>query len=92
MTDLYATARAMIADLKAKKISARELLDAHLARNDALHPKLNAVIRTDIARAQKDALAIDGGPLRIRLPSTDVPVPQHLRPQRRAVLDRPGPE
>src|SRR6201994_3981393 len=59
MTDLYATARAMIADLKAKKISARELLDAHLARNDALHPKLNAVIRTDIARAQKDALAID---------------------------------
>lgn len=59
MTDLYATARGMIADLKAKKISARELLNAHLARNDALHPKLNAVIRTDIERAQKDALAID---------------------------------
>ncbi len=59
MTNLYATAREMIADLKTKKVSARELLNAHLARNDALHAKLNAVIATDIARAQKDAAAID---------------------------------
>jgi amidase len=59
MTNLYATAREMIADLKAKKISSRELLNAHLARNDALHAKLNAVIATDIARAQKDATAVD---------------------------------
>ena len=59
MTNLYATAREMIADLKAKKISARELLNAHLARNDALHAKLNAVIATDIGRAQADAAAID---------------------------------
>ena len=34
MTNTYATAREMIADLKAKRVSARELLDAHLARND----------------------------------------------------------
>jgi len=55
----YRTARAMLADLAARKISARELLDLHLARNDALHAKLNAVIATDIACAVKSALAID---------------------------------
>src|SRR5690242_11724561 len=59
MADTYKTARAMLADLQAKKISARELLDAHLARNDALHKKLNAIVATDIPRAMKDASAID---------------------------------
>jgi len=57
--DTYKTAREMLADLQAKKISARELLQAHLARNDALHKKLNAVVETDIERAMKDAGAID---------------------------------
>ncbi len=57
--DTYATARSMLADLAAKKVSARELLDAHLARNDAVAPKINAVIETDIARAKTDAAAID---------------------------------
>jgi amidase len=56
---LYRTAREMIADLAAKKISARELLDAHVARNDALHKKLNAVVATDLERARRDADAID---------------------------------
>jgi amidase len=60
MTDLYATARAMLADLKAKKISARELLGAHVARNDKISKTINAVIATDIPRAMKDADAIDG--------------------------------
>ena len=59
MTGTYATATAMLADLAAKRVSARELLDAHLARQDRLHPKLNAVVETDIARALKDAQAID---------------------------------
>jgi len=59
MVDTYATARQMVADLKAKKVSARELLNAHLARNDAVHKQINAVVDTDIARAQKDAQAID---------------------------------
>lgn len=60
MTDLTKrTARALAADLAAKKVSARELLDAHLARNNALHKTLNAVIATDIDRAMKDAGAID---------------------------------
>ncbi|HEY0105585.1 MAG TPA: amidase family protein [Rhizomicrobium sp.] len=59
MIDTYATARAMLADLAAKKISARELLAAHLARNEAIAKTVNAVIATDIAPAQKDAAAID---------------------------------
>src|SRR5438552_5705269 len=59
MTDVYATAREMIADLKAKKVSARELLNLHLARNDKIAKAINAVIETDIPRAKKDAAAID---------------------------------
>ncbi|MGZ5961245.1 MAG: amidase family protein [Rhizomicrobium sp.] len=59
MTNPYATAREMAAELKAKKVSARELLDAHLARNDKIAKTINAVIETDIARARKDAVAID---------------------------------
>ena len=60
MTDLYATARQMLADLNAaKRISARELLDAHAARNDALAKSINAVTVTDLDRARKDAAAID---------------------------------
>jgi len=59
MTNLYATAREMIVDLNAKKISARELLNAHLAQNDRITKPINAVIETDIVRAQKDAAAID---------------------------------
>jgi len=59
MTDLYATARQMLADLNAKRISARELLDAHLARNVALAAPIHAVVATDPERARKDALAID---------------------------------
>ncbi len=60
MSDLtYRTARAMLADLAARKICARELLDAHVARNDALHPRLNAVNASDLDRARRDALAID---------------------------------
>jgi amidase len=56
---LYRSATAMLADLAAKRVSARELLDAHVARNDALHAKLNMVIARDIERARRDAAAID---------------------------------
>ncbi len=55
----YATAREMLGDLKAKKISARELLAEHVARNERIHKRLNAVIITDMARAERDAAAID---------------------------------
>lgn len=59
MSDLYATARQMLADLEARRVSARELLDAHAARGDALSGTINAVTATDLERARKDAAAID---------------------------------
>jgi len=59
MTSTYRTAREMLADLAAKRISARELLDLHLARNEAVRDRVNAVAATDIARAMNDAAAID---------------------------------
>ncbi len=59
MIDLYATARDMLADLGAKRVSARELLDAHVARGDALARTINAVTERDLDRARKDAAAID---------------------------------
>ena len=61
---LYRTAREMITDLAAKKVSARELLDAHVARKDALHATLNAVVATDLDRARRDADAIDKARMR----------------------------
>jgi amidase len=59
MTEPYATARQMLADLNAKRVSARELLDAHVARNDRLAKSINAVTVTDLERARTDAQAID---------------------------------
>src|ERR1700761_7769816 len=59
MGDLYATARQMLADLEARRVSARELLDAHVARNAALSGTINAVTVTDLSRARKDADTID---------------------------------
>ncbi|MBL6940311.1 MAG: hypothetical protein ISR49_20970, partial [Alphaproteobacteria bacterium] len=46
MIDTYATARSMLANLKAKKVSARELLAAHIAQNDRIAKKINAVTET----------------------------------------------
>jgi len=60
MTDLtYRSAEEMLSDLAAKRISARELLSAHTARNDKLHAKLNMVVAKDVERAQREAQAID---------------------------------
>jgi len=59
MIDLYATARGMLADLNARRVSARELLDAHAARGEALARTINAVTERDLDRARKDAAAID---------------------------------
>jgi amidase len=66
MADTYTTARTMIAELTAKRISARELLDEHLARNAETNPRINAVIETDLARARADAAAIDSARARGR--------------------------
>lgn len=55
----YSSAREMIAALQSKQISARELLDLHLARHQKTHDCINAIIRTDIEAAQKQAALID---------------------------------
>ena len=57
--EAYATARQMLADLAARRISARELLDAHVARHEALAEKLNAVVASDLEHAQAAAKSID---------------------------------
>lgn len=57
--NLYATAREMLADLAAKRVSARELLDAHVARNEKVGKAINAVVAMDLERASADAAKVD---------------------------------
>ena len=54
---LFRPATELAGMLRAREISARELLDAHLARIDRLNPALNAVVTLDAegARAAADA-------------------------------------
>jgi len=75
----YATATATIADLRAKRVSARELLDAHIARNEALRARLNAVVESDIARAFRDADAIDAARARGEVPGALAGVPMTIK-------------
>jgi amidase len=49
--DVYSTAREMVAAVAAKEISARELLELHLARIEAVNPAVNAVVSLDADRA-----------------------------------------
>jgi len=53
------SAREVLADLAARRVSARELLDARLARHEAVHPVLNAVVQTDLERARREAADLD---------------------------------
>jgi amidase len=62
------TARDQASAVRRKEISARELLDLHLARIDERNPELNAVVSLDEERAREGAAAADqetaaGGPL-----------------------------
>lgn len=56
---IYDTAREMLAAMAAKRISARELLDAHLARNDVIAGRINCVTERDVDSSRRAALAID---------------------------------
>src|SRR5437588_9883409 len=51
----YRTAGELAKALADRKISARELLDATIARIEALDPKINAVVVRDFDRARKAA-------------------------------------
>jgi amidase len=52
-------ATAQIEALAARRISARELLDAAVARADAVDPQINAVVARDLDRARADAARLD---------------------------------
>ena len=61
MTDLdvYSSARAMAAAVAAKEISARELLELHLARIARVNGDVNAVVSLDEERARGGAAEAD---------------------------------
>ena len=66
MTDLpFRSALDLAAAIRAKRVGARELLEAHIARVERLDPRLNAVVVRDFdaARARADAAdaALAGG-------------------------------
>jgi aspartyl-tRNA(Asn)/glutamyl-tRNA(Gln) amidotransferase subunit A len=53
------TVAALAADVSAKRTSARELVDAALARIEGIDPKVNAFVALDGERALADAASID---------------------------------
>jgi amidase len=55
----YQTAGDLKSQLSARKVSARELCDAAIARIEALDPKINAVVERDFDRARDAASAAD---------------------------------
>ena len=57
--DHYAGARRMRDAVRAKEISARELLDLHLERIDATNPRVNAIVSADPERARAEAALAD---------------------------------
>jgi amidase len=61
MSDLTpeSTAREMAAAVRARQVSARELLEMHLARIEERNPELNAIVSLDVDRATKGAWAAD---------------------------------
>ena len=59
MSETYLSAVSMAEDVRQKKISAVELVEAHLERIARLNPRLNAFIALDEDRARRDARDLD---------------------------------
>jgi len=57
--DAFATATEMLAALRARRVSAVELLDLHQRRIERHNPELNAIVEPDFERARHDAEAAD---------------------------------
>lgn len=57
--DCDATAQTMAAAIRAKEVSARELLEMHLTRIEQTNPTINAVVSLDPDRARDQAAAAD---------------------------------
>src|SRR4051794_3595211 len=53
------TAREMVAAVRSREISARELLELHLARIAERNPEINALVSLDEERARAGAAAAD---------------------------------
>lgn len=63
----------MLAALTTNEISARELLDLHLARIAEVNPELNAIVSLDADRARAAAAVVDETPLNERGPLAGLP-------------------
>lgn len=61
---VYSTAREMVAAVQDRAISARELLELHLARIDEVNPRVNAVVSMDPERSRAEADAADAATAR----------------------------
>ena len=57
--DCFSSARDMLAAVRSKEISARELMELHLARIDRVNGAINAIVSLDVDRAKAGALAAD---------------------------------
>lgn len=57
--DCYQSAREMVAAVAAREVSARELLELHLAQVELANSRVNAVVSLDPERAYKAAAAAD---------------------------------
>ncbi|MDH2415182.1 amidase [Nocardioides sp. CER19] len=57
--DTFTTAREMAGAIRARRISARELLELHLDRIAERNPELNAIVSLDVERARAGAAAAD---------------------------------
>lgn len=56
---VYSTAREQAAAIRARAISARELLELHLAQIESANPRVNAIVSLDVDRARAGAAAAD---------------------------------
>ena len=57
--DCFSSARDMLAAVRSKEISARELMELHLERIDRVNPAINAIVSLDADKARAGALAAD---------------------------------
>jgi Asp-tRNA(Asn)/Glu-tRNA(Gln) amidotransferase A subunit family amidase len=60
----FACIAEVVGKIRAKEISPREIIDAHLARIEKLQPKLNAFVHVDAEGARRQALAAEASVLR----------------------------
>ena len=57
--DIFSSARELLEHISSGKVSASDMLEAHLARYEQANPTINAVVRTDLAAARAQARELD---------------------------------